>query len=144
IAYTRGWQEAFSNPRIKEITIVAAGQTGKTESLLNCIRYAIAEDPGPMLWIAPAESMARSFSETRLQPSLRDCPPCDAQIPDDPDQFKLLEMHFKECTVNLVGANSPAQLSSRPIRYLFADEIDKFPEASGREAGALELARVRT
>lgn len=144
IAYTRGWQEAFSNPRVKEISICAAAQTGKTESILNCIRYAIAEDAGPMMWIMPAESLARSFSETRLQPSLKDCPPCAEQMPDDPDAFKLLEMHFKDCTLNLVGANSPAQLSSRPVRYLFADEIDKFPEAHAKEAGALELAKVRT
>ena len=129
---------------MKEISICAAAQTGKTESILNCIRYAIAEDPGPMMWIMPAESLARSFSETRLQPSLKDCPPCADQIPDDPDAFKLLEMHFKDCTLNLVGANSPAQLASRPVRYLFADEIDKFPEAHTKEAGALELAKVRT
>ena len=38
IAYTRGWQEAFSNPRVKEIAICAAGQVGKTEALLNCAR----------------------------------------------------------------------------------------------------------
>ena len=144
ITYTRGWQEAFSNPRVKEIAICAAAQTGKTEAILNCIRYSIAEDPGPMLWIMPAESLARSFSETRLQPSLKDCEPCAAQVPDDPDMFKLLEMHFKDSTLNLVGANSPAQLASRPVRYLFADEVDKFPEASSKEAGALELARVRT
>ena len=144
IAYTRGWQEAFSSPRVKELVICAAAQSGKTESILNCLRYAIAEDPGPMLWIMPAESLARSFSETRLQPSLRDCQPCAEQIPTNADLFKLLEMHFADCTLNLCGANSPAQLSSRPVRYLFADEIDKFPQATAKEAGALELARVRT
>ncbi len=144
IAYTRGWQEAFSNPRVRELVICAAAQSGKTESILNCLRYAIAEDPGPALWIMPAESLARSFSETRLQPSLRDCQPCAEQIPANADLFKLLEMHFADCTLNLCGANSPAQLSSRPVRYLFADEIDKFPQASNKEAGALELARVRT
>jgi len=129
---------------VKEIVICSAGQTGKTEAILNCLRFAIASNPGPMLWILPSESLARSFSETRLQPSLRDCPPCADQIPADEDAFKLLEMHFRDCTLNLCGANSPGQLSSRPVRFLFADEIDKFPEASGREAGALELARVRT
>ena len=144
ISYVRGWQEAFSNPRVKEIVICSAAQSGKTESVLNCLRFAIAEDPGPALWIMPAESLARSFSETRLQPSLRDCPPCAEQIPGNADLFKLLEMHFADCTLNLCGANSPAQLSSRPVRYLFADEIDKFPAASAKEAGALELARVRT
>ena len=144
IGYVRGWQEAFSNSRVKEIVICSAAQSGKTESVLNMLRFAIAEDPGPMLWIMPAESLARSFSETRLQPSLRDCEPCAEQIPANADLFKLLEMHFADCTLNLCGANSPAQLSSRPIRYLFADEIDKFPAASSKEAGALELARVRT
>ena len=144
IPYTRGWQEAFTNPRLKEIVICAGAQTGKTEALLNCVRFAIGEDPGPMMWIMPAETLARSFSETRLQPSLRDCEPCTDQIPKDPDAFKLLEMHFRDSTLNLAGANSPAQLSSRPVRYLFADEIDKFPEARAKEAGALELARVRT
>jgi phage terminase large subunit GpA-like protein len=144
IAYSRGWQEAFSNPRVREIVICSAAQSGKTESVLNMLRFAISEDPGPMLWIMPAESLARSFSETRLQPSLRDCLPTAEQIPDDPDLFKLLEMHYRDCTLNLVGANSRAQLSSRPVRYLFADEIDKFPEQSTKEAGALELARVRT
>ncbi len=144
IAYTRLWQEAFSNPRVKEVSICAAAQSGKTESLLNCLRYAIAEDPGPALWIMPAESLARSFSETRLQPSLGDCQPCAEQIPKNRDRFKLLEMHFADMSLNLCGANSPGQLSSRPIRYLFADEIDKFPEAGTKEAGALELAKVRT
>jgi phage terminase large subunit GpA-like protein len=104
----------------------------------------VAEDPGPMLWIMPSESLARSFSETRLQPSLKDCQPCAEQIPENSDLFKLCEMHFKDSTLNLVGSNSVAQLSSRPVRYLFADEIDKFPERSNKEAGALDLARVRT
>src|SRR5512141_1553850 len=45
ISYTRGWMEAFTNPRAKEIVICAAAQTGKTEAILSCIRFAIAEDP---------------------------------------------------------------------------------------------------
>ncbi len=144
ICYTRKWQEVFSDSSTREIVICSGAQTGKTEAILNCLRYAIAEDPGPMLWIMPAESLARSFSETRLQPSLRDCPPCREQMPSDPDLFKLTEMHFKECSLTLVGAGSAAQLSSRPIRFLFGDEIDKWPEAGKKEAGALDLARVRT
>ena len=97
--YTRFWMDSFASPRVREIAIVAATQLGKTETLLNLIRYIVAEDGGPTLWVAPAETLVRSFSESRLQPSLRDCPPCAAQIPDDADQFKLTEMHLKECTI---------------------------------------------
>jgi phage terminase large subunit GpA-like protein len=50
---------------IREIIICSAAQSGKTESILNCLRYAIAEDPGPALWIMPAESLARSFGDSR-------------------------------------------------------------------------------
>ena len=141
--YVRAWHEAFANPLIREIVVVTGTQVGKSETQTNCIKYAITEDGAPMLLVLPAESIARSFSETRLQPGLRDCGPCAALIPTDPDGFKLLEMNLQSCTLRLIGANSAAQLSSRAIRYLFLDEVDKFPTASAREAGALELAKSR-
>jgi phage terminase large subunit GpA-like protein len=143
IPYVRAWQDDFSNPHVRSITIVKGGQLGGTESLLNMLRYSIARDPGPTLWVMPSEGLARSFSETRLQPSLMDCKPILETIPEDPDKFKLLEMHLRDCTLTLVGSNSPASLASRPVRYLFGDELDKWAEASSKEAGALELARVR-
>jgi phage terminase large subunit GpA-like protein len=65
-------------------------------------------------------------------------------MPDDPDLFKKTEMQFKSCTVKLVGSNSEANLASRPTRYLFCDEVDKWPDASATEAPSLELAMART
>ncbi len=144
VAYVRGWHDAFIDPAIREVAICANAQGAKTETLMNCVRYAVAEDPGPMLWVMPAETLARSFSETRLQPSLKDCPPCAAQIQNTRDKFKILEMHLCDMTINLAGANSPAQLASRPVRYLFLDEVDKFPGVTQKEAGAVDLAKLRT
>jgi phage terminase large subunit GpA-like protein len=46
--------------------------------------------------------------------------------------------------VSISGANSPASLASKPIRYLFLDEVDKYPPASRREADPISLARERT
>jgi len=144
IKYVQEWHEAFTDPHVRHVVICAGAQMSKTETLMNCVRYAVGEDPGPLLWVMPAESIARSFSESRLQPSLEDCPPCAAQIPASKDKFKLLEYQLKDMVMNLAGANSPGQLASRPVRYLFLDEVDKFPEASSREAGAVDLAKVRT
>ena len=45
-------------------------------------------------------------------------------------------------TVLLTGANSPADLASTNIRYLFLDEVDKFPGASKKEADPVSLARA--
>lgn len=144
VPYVREWMDVFVEPGVKEIAICAGAQTGKTETLMNCVRYVVACDPGPLFWVTFAETFARSFSETRLQPSLRDCKPCAAQIPDHRDKFKLLEMHMTDMTLNLAGANSPGQLAGRPVRYLFLDEVDKFPESTSKEAGAVDLAKVRT
>lgn len=46
--------------------------------------------------------------------------------------------------MNLTGSNSPSDLASNPIRFLFMDEVDKFPGASKKEADPISLARERT
>lgn len=46
--------------------------------------------------------------------------------------------------ITCVGANSAASLSSRPIRYLFLDEIDRYPPSAGSEGDPVRLAVQRT
>jgi phage terminase large subunit GpA-like protein len=57
---------------------------------------------------------------------------------------KILELQFDGMYAVLSGANSPASLASRPIRYLFMDEVDKYPVNAGKEADPRSLARERT
>jgi phage terminase large subunit GpA-like protein len=59
-------------------------------------------------------------------------------------ESKMLELQFDGMYVVLSGANSPASLASRPIRFLLFDEVDKFPTFSGKEADPRSLARERT
>ncbi|MGE3313219.1 MAG: terminase gpA endonuclease subunit, partial [Limisphaerales bacterium] len=54
-----------------------------------------------------------------------------------------LEQQFRGCTLTFIGSNSPADLSSRPIRIMVADEVDKFASSTDKEADALELAEDR-
>ena len=48
--------------------------------------------------------------------------------------------------IPLTGANSAASLSSKPIRFVLLDEVDKYPPRSGggKEADPISLARERT
>ena len=46
--------------------------------------------------------------------------------------------------MNLTGSNCTCDLASNPIRFLFMDEVDKFPGASKKEADPISLARERT
>ena len=136
--------EWFSSPKVRQITLCKAAQLGGTTWLANCIMYAICEDPGPVLYVTSTQDNAKSWSERELLPRLKACDPIRPLLPTDSDEFRKVEMHFTTCTVKLVGSNSEGNLASRPIRYLFCDEVDKWPDQSAREAPSLDLAKART
>ena len=66
--------DAVSDPSVKSVVCITSAQVGKTESILNCIGFHIAQDPAPILVVQPTLSMAQSFSKDRLAPMLRDIP----------------------------------------------------------------------
>jgi phage terminase large subunit GpA-like protein len=134
----------FGDRRIRQITFVKSAQIGGTTLMANLIQYAVAEDPGPILYVTSTADNAKSWSERELLPRMKACAAIQKLMPDDPDDLKKSEYSFKTCTVKLTGSNSANQLASRPIRYLFADETDKWPDASATEAPSLELAMART
>ena len=142
--YLRQLHLWFGDRAIRQITFVKSAQIGGTTLLANLIQYAVAEDPGPVLYVTSTGENAKSWSERELIPRVRSCAALRPLFPDDPDLFKKTEMQFKSCTVKLVGSNSEANLASRPTRYLFCDEVDKWPDASATEAPSLELAMART
>ena len=142
--YLRQLHLWFGDRGVRQLTFVKSAQIGGTTLMANLIQYAVAEDPGPILYVTSTADNAKSWSERELIPRMKSCGAIRELMPDDPDQFKKTEMAFKNCTVKLVGSMSASQLASRPIRYLFADETDKWPDASATEAPSLELAMART
>lgn len=141
--YLRQLHLWFSDPKIRQLTFVKSAQVGGTTWLANCLMWAISEDPGPILYVTSTNENAKSWSERELHPRLRSCRALKPFLPDNDDDFRKTEMHFATCTLKLVGACSEGNLASRPIRYLFADEVDKWPDDSSLEAPALELAMAR-
>jgi phage terminase large subunit GpA-like protein len=142
--YVRAPQEDFTDPSVRDIILCWGSRSSKTETAINCFRYAIAEVPEACMVVMPNTHLARSFSETRFQPAIDDCPILSEQKPINSDKYKLLEMHFNKCTVWMIGANSPANLKGRGVTYLFCDEIDTWPQATEKETGALEQVLERT
>lgn len=142
--YMRGPHEWFGDPRIRQITLVKAAQIAGTTWLANCMMWVIAEEPGPILYVTSTGENAKSWSERELIPRIKNCGPLKPLMPENDDDFRKSEMHFQSCTLRLTGSNSEGNLASRPIRFLFADEVDKWPPESGKEAPALQLAKART
>jgi phage terminase large subunit GpA-like protein len=142
--YVCGIFDALQDPRINRITIMKGRQTGLTLVAYIAICYWISEDPDPILYVMPNASLGQSSSEQRLQPLILDSPRVSKELTDNPDDFKKMQYNLRRCVLNIVGANSPANLASRPIRYLLLDEVDKYPEQTNREARAVNLAIERT
>ncbi|TDL57852.1 phage terminase large subunit family protein [Paenibacillus dendritiformis] len=140
--YLRGIMDAINDYRIEELVFVKPTQVGGTEALNNILGYIIAQDPDPVLIVYPTLDLAEYTSKNRVIPMIQLSPATADKY--RADESKLLELQTDGMYVVLAGANSPASLASRPIRYLIMDEVDKFPKNAGKEAEPRALARERT
>ena len=140
--YLVGIMDAFNDYGIEEIVFCKPTQVGGTEALQNMLGYVVSEDPAPTMIVYPTEVLAKSISENRLQPMLRLSPATKDKFHDL--ESSLLELQFDGMYLSLAGSNSPSGLASKACRYLFLDEVDKYPGSTKREADPIKLARERT
>lgn len=134
--------DCLNDPVIREIYFCKASQIGGTEALINMLSYVITMAPGPSMIVYPTDDLAKEVSNNRLRPAFRTTKEVRRLFRET--KSKELELKFAAMTLFLNGANSPSKLASRPIKYLFFDEIDKMPGASKKEASPYNLAKERT
>ncbi|MDE2102456.1 MAG: phage terminase large subunit family protein [Patescibacteria group bacterium] len=147
--YLVGIMDAFNDPLIERVVVMSSAQIGKSEVLLNILGYTICNDPGPCLLVQPTTLMAEAFVKDRLLPMVRDCPALHGKVEIERKASKMIQdtmLHrsFPGGHVTLAGANSPASLASRPIRFLFLDEVDRYPLLLKQEGDVVALATKRT
>lgn len=99
-----------------------------------------------MMVIQPNVSpMGEAFSKDRIAPMVRDTPALRGKIADPKARTSgntQLHKTFPGGHITIGGANSPAGLASRPIRFLAFDEIDRYEVT--KEGHAVNLATKRT
>lgn len=139
--YLVGVMDEFNNYETQKIIFVKPTQVGGTEALQNMIGYIVMQDPAPTMIVYPTEILAKSVSENRLQPMLKITPELAKRFDEN---SQLLELQFDGMYLTLAGSNSPSGLSSKPIRFVLMDEVDKYPGSSGKEADPIKLAIERT
>ena len=134
--------DRFTDPLIEKIVLCFGAQLGKTETELNMIGYALDQTSSPTMMVYPTDTIAKFASDKRVQPMIKSVKSINDKFDEN---SKLLELDFNNGNyMVLVGANSPSSLSSRSIKYLFFDEIDKYPAFAGKEADPIKLATERT
>lgn len=129
--------EAFADESVNEITIMCSTQSAKTLTILCLLAWAIAEDPGPILWVTASMQEARKLAKGRLIPLLEHCAPVASKIPRERGRRMTCEIYFPSAPLIICGSESEAALSSTPYRYVLLDEVRLYP------AGALEQVTER-
>lgn len=147
--YLRGPMDAFTDPRIRRIVMVAASQVGKSEFINNCIGYIIDEDPGSILFIHPTTMDAKEYSKLRIKPMIRDCPTLNKKVANSKyrdSSDTILQKAYPGGILTMCGSQEAHSLASKPIRYVFGDERDRWALSAGTEGDpwALAMARQKT
>lgn len=140
--YLKGIMDEFNNYETEEIVYIKPTQVGGTECLQNMTGYIIQQDPAPTMIVYPTDKLAESISENRLRPMIKAAPTLKKRYLEN--ESSKLELQFDGMYLTLAGSNSPSSLASKAIRFLFLDEVDKYPGASKKEADPISLARERT
>ena len=144
--YLKEPMDAMTDPKVRNIVIVAASQVGKSEAEMNFIGYIIDQDPGSTMYIHPTIEDAKKFSKLRISPMIRDCRTIKKKVHDVRTRDggnTVLQKSFPGGMLTLAGSNSASALASTPARYIIGDERDRWASSAGREGDPWELAKAR-
>ncbi len=132
---------------VQKIVFMKGAQIGGTEAGLNWLGYIIHYAPGPTLYVNPNIELSKRNSKMRIAPMIEATKVLGKYItsPKSRDSGNTILMkEFKGGVLIMTGANSPVGLRSMPVRYLFMDEVDGFPDEAGIEGDPVDLAIERT
>jgi phage terminase large subunit GpA-like protein len=138
---------ACVDPAVREVAIMGASQTVKTEIVLNLIAWRIMFDPAPSLLVTDNLLSARALSEDRIGPMVRDSKVLHNRVSlaKGPDaESSTYKFVYRDGHLTLVGSNSSSGVSMRPVKHLYFDECDRFAhEVATKEGHAIDLAKIR-
>ncbi|MGZ5302525.1 MAG: phage terminase large subunit family protein [Bacteroidia bacterium] len=124
-----------------------SSQIGATETGNNWLGYTIDAVPAPFLYVMPTDTMMKDTSRNRIQKMIEATPrithkikPSKAKDSSNTIQYKEFEGGFFKG----VGANSPVGLASTAARFVYLDEVDRYPMDVAGEGSAIKLAQTRT
>ncbi len=144
--YLREPMDAFTDPKVRRIVMVAASQVGKSELENNIIGYIIDEDPGSILFVHPTTIDAKEYSKLRIAPMIRDCPTLKRKVSESKSRDSsntILQKAYPGGILTLCGSTEAHALASKPIRYVVGDERDRWATSAGSEGDPWGLAMAR-
>ncbi len=145
--YLREIMDALSPySRYHRVVFMSGTQLGKTETGLNWLGYIIHHAPAATLVMRPTQPEARRFSRQRLEPMIQTTEIIRDAVRKPRSREggnSLLTKEFDGGVMFLVGSNSASEVKSMPIRNLFCDEVEEFPQDLDDQGDPIALAEKR-
>lgn len=144
LPYQRAWMDAFTDPRIEQISIIKSARVGFTKVLNAVIGYHVDHDPCSILLVQPTEDDAKGYSKEEIAPMLRDCPAIGQKFLTTRNKVdSMLHKRFRGGILQLAGARSPGNFRRVSRRVVLGDEVDGYPISAGNEGDPIALAKRR-
>lgn len=131
---------------VEEVVLMWGAQTAKTTIGMNWVGYVADVNQGSMMIVQPTLDMAKRFSRQRLSPMIQESEQLRAKITKSVSRDEANTILLKEFPggfMAVAGANSAAGLRSMPVRDLFLDEVDGYPQDVDGEGEPCQLAEAR-
>lgn len=138
---------SFSNKDVREITVIKPAQAGATMAMLVLLLYIIENMPSNTLFVSADKEQTSSMSLDRFVPLFMESKLYEKHFGNaKSNDFTKTTYRFKNMLLHWAWATSSVQLSSKPKKYVFCDEIDKWPTKLRKEADpvSLVLQRLKT
>jgi len=136
--------DTYGLPWVREVWFCGVEQSGKTNTMINCLGWAIDCDPGNAFYLMPTEDTSAKVVGGKLKPTLQRSPRLARYLSDRQDDTTLARINLRHgVTILPAWANSPSSLATWTAKHCFGDEVDKYPALSGREADPITLLKKR-
>ena len=143
VPYAVGVMDAFNDPMVERITIMASVQSAKTESAYNMLGYAISQDPAPALVVMPTDKTLKRVNK-RLQDMIMESPELSRYLTGNPDdlQKRLIMLQRMEIHFATAGQQMPTWRTWRPAISCWMSRT-VIPWKTMEEGSPMERAEAR-
>jgi phage terminase large subunit GpA-like protein len=136
--------DTFCKPYVREGWFCGVDQSGKTNTMLNCLHWAIDIDPGDCYYLMPTESTADKVVADKIIPMIKQSKRLRKHVSDRDADMTLGRIRLKNgVTIRPAYANSPSSTATFSAKYCFGDEVDKYPMLAGTEASPIQNIKKR-
>ena len=129
------------------VTVRKSAQTGLTEVGIAWLGYIVDVAPAQTLVVFPTITTAQEFSRQKLGPTIEQTRPLSRKVREVKSRSghssTALTKRFGGGAITITGANSPSDLRSKTVRFVFADEVDAWPLDLAGEGDPMEMVDAR-